>query len=281
MNVTIPENRIDKKAKIVYATIIGICVISIILVIYLQFVDGRIVSTVGNLKGKSELNYDELKSEFTLLFDNAFPIEDEKYSNIKEEPSKKLIYTSYTNNEVKDDIYSLNVSVPYINIKSKIAKKYNEEIENYYKNKAEEILKSTSKKRTLFTVKYACDIQDDVLSLVIYESLVDGNNPQKVSIKTYNYNLNSDKEVDLSYVLNMENVDKSYVQDRINKEIEIAHKNAEDLKNLGKIIYERDLKDNIYKVENVKDFFFHNGSIYIIFAYGNDTYTTEMDLVVI
>ena len=281
MNVTIPENKIDKKAKIVYATIIGICIISIILVVYLQFFEGRVVSTVGNLKGKSEVNYEELKSEFTLLFDNAFPIDDTQYSNLKDETSKKLVYTTYFNNEVKDDSYNLNVSIPCLNIKSKIAKKYNQEIIQTYQTKAEEILKTTSKKRSLYTVKYACDIQDDVLSLVIYESLIDGDNPQRVSIKTYNYNLNSDKEVDLSYVLNLENVQESHVQDRIDKEIEIAHKKAEDLKSMGNPIYERDLNSSIYKVENINNFYFHNGSIYIIFAYGNEKYTTEMDIIVI
>ena len=46
------DNKLDKKSKIVYASIIAICIISIIIVIYIQFFDGKTVTTVGYLKGK-------------------------------------------------------------------------------------------------------------------------------------------------------------------------------------------------------------------------------------
>lgn len=280
MNVTLPDNKLDKKSKIVYATIIGICIISIILVVYLQFFEGRIVTTVGNLKGKSDQSYEQLKSEFNLLFDNKFTVSDEKYASIKEDESKKLVYTSYTNTEKKDDVYNLSVNIPYININNSEVKDFNDEIKSTFQTKAEDILKTTNK-LSLYSVEYTSDIQDGILSLVIYSNLKEGLNPQRVIIKTFNYSLEENKIVDLKNILNLENVDESHVQNRIDKEIEIAHKKAADLKAMGNPIYERDLGDEMYKVNNISEFYFHDGSIYIIFAYGNEKYTSEVDLVII
>lgn len=280
MNVKLPENKVDKKAIIVYSTIIGICVISIILVVYLQFFNGRIVKTVGNLKGKSEQNYEQLKSEFKLLFNNSFDLDDSKYTSIKEDTSKDLIYTVYTNNDNKDNVYDLSVNIPYINIKNSDVQSFNNEIKDTFQTKAEEIV-NTASKLSLYYVEYTCDIQDGILSLVIFSNLKEGTNPQRTIIKTFNYSLEDNRKVDLKEVLNLENVDEQHAQDRITKEIEIAHQKAEALKNMGNSIYERDLKSKKYEVSNVSEFYFHDGSIYVIFPYGNEKYTTEMDIVII
>ncbi len=37
----------------------------------------------------------------------------------------------------------------------------------------------------------------------------------------------------------------------------------------------------MYKIENVEDFYFQDGAIYVIFAYGNDKYTSEVDVAII
>ena len=82
MNVTVPNNKLDTKSKIVYGSIIAICIISIIIVIYIQFFEGKTVTTVGNLKGKSEEGYEILKSEFDKIFTNNLQNYDDKYQNI-------------------------------------------------------------------------------------------------------------------------------------------------------------------------------------------------------
>lgn len=280
MNVTIPENKVDKKSKIVYGLIIGICIISIILVVYLQFIDGRIVQSVGNLKGKSDQNYEELKSEFKYLLNNNFLNNDDNYQDIKEEVDKKLVYTSYVSKENKSETYSLSVNIPYINIENSKVKEFNNEIKTTFQNKAEEIV-SLSKSLTLYTVDYAANIEDGILSVVIYATLKEGTNPQRVIIKTFNYSLEENREVYLEDILKLENVTKSHVQNRIDKEIEMAHKKAEDLKEMGNPIFERNLKNDMYNVENVSEFYFYDGAIYIIYAYGNNNYTSEVDLVII
>lgn len=280
MNVTLPDNKLDKKAKIVYILIISVCIISIILVIYAQFFEGRTVTTVGKLKGKSDASYEVLKSEFDDLFTNSLQKYDEKYDSKKIDRSKELVFTSYENKEKKEDSYNLDVSIPYINVKNATIKKYNDEIQSVFKNKAEEILK-TQNKNSIYTVQYSAYIQDGILSLVIRANLKEGTNAQRVIIKTYNFSLDENKEVDLKDILNMENVEVSYAQNKIDQEIQNEKKKAEDLKALGYSIYERDITDSKYKVANVSEFYFNDGSIYIVFAYGNDKFTSEVDIAVV
>ncbi len=85
----------------------------------------------------------------------------------------------------------------------------------------------------------------------------------------------------ISQLLKGENVDTSYAQSKINEEIEVEQKKAEDLKALGHSIFSRDKNDDMYKIENVEEFYFQDGAIYVIFAYGNDKYTSEVDVAII
>lgn len=280
MNVTLPNNKLDTKSKIVYSSIIAICILSIILVIYVQFFEGKTVTTVGTLKGKSEEGYEILKSEFDTLFTNNLQNYDEKYQSKKKDKSKDLVYTSYTNNENQDNSYDLDVNIPLININNSTINKYNEEIKNTFESKAEDIL-NTKNKNSIYTVEYSSYIQDGILSVIIRANLKEGSNPQRVIVQTYNYNLDSNKEISLQELLNLKNVEENYVQNKINEEIEIEHKKAEDLKAIGYTIFNRNMDDEMYKLNNIKQFYYHDGSIYIIFAYGNDKHTSEVDIAII
>ena len=71
------------------------------------------------------------------------------------------------------------------------------------------------------------------------------------------------------------------MQNKINKNIQEEQKKAEDLIELGYNVFSRDIKSETYKIENIKEYFIYNNNIYIIFAYGNDQMTSEMDLVII
>ena len=280
MNVTLPDNKLDVKAKIVYISIIGICIISIILVVYVQFFEGRTVTTVGKLKGKSDTGYEVLKSEFDDLFTNNLQKYDEKYQSNKADVSKDLVYTGYIKKENSESNYSLDVNIPYINVNSEIINQYNNEIQTVFQSKAEEILK-TENKNSIYTVEYSSYIQEDILSIVIRANLKEGANAQRVIIQTYNYNLKENREVKLEDILKLENVEKSFAQGKIDQEINAKQKKAEDLKALGYPIYERNINDEMYNVENVKEFYFHDGSVYMIFAYGNEKYTSEVDIAII
>ena len=58
-------------------------------------------------------------------------------------------------------------------------------------------------------------------------------------------------------------------------------KKSEDLIKLGYNVFSRDTKSDIYKIENITEYFVYNNNIYIIFAYGNDRMTSEKDIVII
>ena len=280
MNVTLPDNKLDKKSKIVYASIIAICIISIIIVIYIQFFDGKTVTTVGYLKGKSEIDYENLKAEFNNIYTNSLKNYNDKYDKLKSDTSKELVYTGYTKDVTENNSYNINVQIPYINIKNSTIDGYNEEIKNLFEKKAEDILK-TKNKTTIYTVEYNACVEDGVLSIIINANLKEGSSAQRVIIKTYNYDLDTNQEINLSQLLKGESVDTSYAQSKINEEIEVEQKKAEDLKALGHSIFSRDKNDDMYKIENVEDFYFQDGAIYVIFAYGNDKYTSEVDVAII
>ena len=109
----------------------------------------------------------------------------------------------------------------------------------------------------------------------------EGTSAQRVIIQTYNYDLRNNKEITLEEILKIEQLDKQTVQDKISETISDEEKKVEDLKTLGYTIYDRDVKSDIYNIENSKEFYYVGDTLYIIYAYGNDTYTSEMDLVII
>ena len=71
------------------------------------------------------------------------------------------------------------------------------------------------------------------------------------------------------------------VQNKIDKEIKLESQRVEDLRTLGYAVFERNPEDEMYKIENSQDFFVKDGNIYIIYAYGNENLTSEMDLVIV
>ena len=73
----------------------------------------------------------------------------------------------------------------------------------------------------------------------------------------------------------------------INPGIAIANKikqeqaKVEELKKLGYNIFERDPSNDMYKVENTTEYFLGKDNfLYLIYAYGNENYTSELDLVI-
>ena len=136
-------------------------------------------------------------------------------------------------------------------------------------------------KNIIYTVEYVANIQDDILSLMIRSNLKEGTSAQRVIVETYNYDLRNNKEISLEEVLDIEYVDKDLVQDKINDKIATEQRQVEDLKALGYNIYSRDTSSDEYKIENSKIFYLTDNVLYIIYPYGNENYTSEMDLVVI
>lgn len=282
MNVVLPENeKVPKKRIIIYVTIITICIIAIAVVIGVQVLGNDIVDNIfgiNKITKRSEEEEAALKTNFENIFDNNAEYKDE-YQVQKVENNKEIIYTNYEKQEKTAD-YEINVNLPYINIDNESAKKFNKEIESTFKEKAEEIINSTNR-NVIYTVKYKASIENGTMSLIIYSDLKQETSAQRVIIQTFNYDLQNNKELTLENTIENYKLKKNEVQDEINKDIKEEQRRAEELKNVGYNIFTRDTDSDIYKVENVSEYFIYNNNIYIIFAYGNDKITSEMDLVII
>ena len=85
----------------------------------------------------------------------------------------------------------------------------------------------------------------------------------------------------LEDVINKYNLNTKKVKDKIDNNIKDEERKAEELKRLGYNVFTRNTGSEIYKIENINEFFIYNNNIYIIFAYGNNNMTSEMDIVIL
>lgn len=288
MNVTKPEKiGIGRKGAIIYSVIILVCIISLLVAFYVQFyirIDlGKLIGINQEEKygNKTDEEIEQIKADFLGIFNNNLENTEGSSNNGKrDDESKELVYTAYEKKETKPNSYDLEVHIPSINIKNDVISEYNKEIEETFVNMVDKVLKSENR-NVIYTVEYTSNIQNGILSLMIHSNFKEGANAQKVIIKTYNYDLRNNKEVSLQEVLKFEDLNKDIIQQKINSTIEIEQKKVNDLEQLGYSIYNRDTKNEMYKIENTKEFYMTDNIIYIIYPYGNDSNTSEMDLVVL
>ena len=285
MKVVLPDNKMNKKQIAIYVSIIIICIISVIIAFYVQFyarIDvSRILGFENQVKlgTKSEEQIQTLISEFDKLFTNDIQTNDEIINFNAQEKEKPIVYTKMAKKESKLNSYNVEVLIPYINIKDEKVDEYNKEIEQFI-DKTDSILKSENK-NTIYTVDYAVNIKDDILSLMVRSNLKEGASAQRVIVQTYNYDLRNKKEITLEEVLKIEGLNKNNVQNQIKDAIKKEQAKVEDLKELGYNIYSRDITNDMYKVENSTQFYLTEDALYIIYAYGNETFTSEVDLAII
>lgn len=285
MNVTLPKKeKTDIKAVIIYTISIISCIIAAIVVAISQYLGTdeleRILSVGGSNMTQEDIDEQILISGFDNIFNNQL----EQYNlNIdinKKDEEKEIIYTGYEKQENKDNDYELDLHIPYINIDDEKVEKFNNDIKETFENKAENVLQS-EKQNVIYTVQYEATIENDILSLIIKSNLKQSTSAQRLIIRTYNYDLKNKKEITLQELINKNGLNENDVQNKIKQEIENEQKKVEDLKSLGYEIFERDLESEMYNIENSDEFFIKDGKIYIIYPYGNNDLTSEMDLVII
>ena len=285
MNVNLPrKDKISTRAVIIYTVSIISCIIALI-IIGLSIYYGsdeldRLITVGGSSLSQEDEQYQLLVSNFDDIFQNHL----EEYTtdvNIKKiDEAQELVYTYYTKNENKKNSYDLNLNIPYINIDNETIAAYNEEIKQTYEATAERILQ-TENKNIIYSMQYEATIENDILSLIIRANLKEGSSAQRLIIQTFNYDLRNNKEITLEELITLKQLNSNDVQNKINQEIEAEHQRVEDLRSLGYSVFERNLDDEMYKIENSQEFFVKDGNIYIIYAYGNENFTSEMDLVIV
>lgn len=276
-----------KTPKTLYILIGVFCVFAIIAGIYAQFIEN---SSSGNLQSGEDKNHhasaekslETIKQEFNNIFTNTIQLngfDDTKITKIKAD--EQIIYTAYSIQK-KENTYEMNINIPVVNIKNEIGQSFNEITQSIFVNKANEILKSTDATlNTIYSIDYVGYVNGDILSLVIKSTLKEGQNAQRVIVQTYNYNLSTSTKVTLSELVAKKSLSVNEVETKIKKVIKEADDQAKTIQNAGyNVDFSRDLTSSMYTVENSGTFFLgENGKLYIIYAYGNQNFTSEMDVV--
>ena len=221
-----------------------------------------------------------LKSNFNELFDNTLKKSGDNGSIEKLNGERDVVYTAYQLMNEDETYYSVDVSIPEINIDSSVIKKVNSAIKTEYYNKANSIMRQTNE-NTIYKVSYAAYLNSDILSVVIRASLKEQGKSEKVSLKTYTYSISREELVTLEDLIHSKKTTLQAVQNSIINEIKVAYENAQIIANEYGVLYERDLNSDMYRVENASEYFLTNeGYVYIVYPYGNDGYTNEMDIVI-
>lgn len=271
--------------KILIGLIIIICAFAIVYGIYFQFFksNDNQISTPGKTTNESE-NLEHL--DFENLFDNKMNYQQYKVSNeTKIDQTKELIFTNYTLTEIYEGKYDVKVNIPIININNQKAMNINKEINSIFMEKVNSIINTknnSNSKNTIYTVDYTAYLNENILSLVIKSTLKEDNNHQRLIIKSYTYNLSTNEEIPLLDMLEIRGKIKVNVENAIKKTILESIGRTDNLATLGYSVYERDINSTMYKIENSNEYLLGpNGIIYIIYAYGNSSFTSEKDIVVV
>ncbi len=288
MNVNLPEKfKLSIKQKIAFGSIIVICIIAVIVAFYVQFyarIDfGELLGFSEkqvNIGNKSDEQVENIKTDFDSIFVNKLASIPENTIEKRADKSKDLVYTKSEIFENKLNSYDINANIPYINIDNKIIEKYNEEIKSNFEDFVDKAM-DTENRNIIYSVEYAASVKDDILSLIIRSNLKQSTSAQRLLIQTYNYDLRNNKEVSLKELLDIEGLDVGIAQTKINDEISRAQKKVQDLNSLGYTVYSRNVNDKMYKVENTTEFYMSNNTLYIIYPYGNDNHTSEMDIIIL
>lgn len=111
-------------------------------------------------------------------------------------------------------------------------------------------------------------------------TLKEGINPKRIIMQTYNYDLVNDKLLTLEELMDIKQLNKDDIQTQIKATIE--EKTIDNVEKQEYDIFVRNIESEEYLIENIKTYFLgEDGHLYIIFAYGNNNFTQEMDYLVL
>ena len=270
--------------KLLFILVGIICVISIIFAIYSQFNIPSPSINPQNSIDTGEINEYELVNNFSNIFLNNINYQNNNVSSVsKKDYNKELVFTSYEINEQVPNKYTINAKIPCININSVMAISINNSIDSTFKNAISNIIaQSNNYTNQLYDVEYMAFVNSNILSLVIKATLKIDDSAQRVLVQTYNYNLTTNEQVKFEDILNLKGISKNYASKKIMETITKANTASQSLKDLGyTAVFVRDLNSDIYNIDNTSVYFLgENGVLYVIYPYGNNNTTSEMDVIV-
>ncbi len=277
-----------KNPKILYILIGVLCFLAIVAGVYAQFFvkdedKNNVIVPDFNHTGDDvvvEKTAEEIKTQFNGLFTNVLNSGSYDTSGISRiNAEKDIVYSAYDVIDKKEN-YEINIHLPVVNIAGEVPSSFNAITQSVFADKASEIINGKNTKKVIYQIDFVAYINGDILSLVIRATLKEGDNPQRVIIQTYNYNLSTGKKVELVDMISYKNLIQSDVQNKINTSVQKAKEEAEVLVQSGYTVYNRNLNDEMYNISHVSNYLLGpNGNFYIVFAYGNNNNTSEMDII--
>lgn len=280
----------NKNRMIIFILIGVFCVLAIIAAIYAQFIatdyddiGDEPTINVGNNNNtgvEREKNQDEIKTQFNGLFTNTVNAGGYDLSTVdKLYDDRDIVYSAYTINESNDN-YEINVNLPVVNIAGDVVSEFNGITQELFADKAAEVMNSVNAYKTIYNVDYAVFINNGILSVAIKSLLKEGNNPQRTIVQTYNYDLQTGERVEIGRILSNLGLTTDEVQNKIREIVNEAAEAANILEQSGYSVFKRNLEDSMYNMNNLTTYMLGpSNELYIIFAYGNRNFTSEMDIV--
>ena len=282
-----------KFRNIVYVVVTILCILAIGAAVYYQIfgmdkntnVNNNQTSNNNSNLDDQNIDLEKIKNNFNNLFTNELKTQgyeiSEEIKKINE--NKDIIYKAYEIKKQEENKYSVNINLPVFNISNETVDGFNKITQNVFANKANEILIGNIEEDvyTIYNIDYIAYLNDNILSLVIKSTLKEGTNAQRVIVQTYNYDVKTGKSLTLADVLEEKQIEKQDVNKKIEKQVTYAYNKAEAVSAAtSQTVYKRDLNSAIYLVDNVRNFFLgEDGKIYIVYAYGNYNFTSEIDIV--
>ena len=267
---------------IIYALIVVFCVVAIGLGVYAQFFAKEPVQDgYGNdiSAGENIVTSQDVNQSFMELFTNEFYGNYDENNITKLDNDKEIVYTFYEDSQNVSDKYSMNIHIPVINIQSDVVTGFNNLTQSIFVDKINSVMAGIDV-YTIYNLDYVSYVNNNILSLAIKATIKEGDNPQRIIVQTYNYNLETNESVALRDILEDRDIDGTVVENRIRTVVQNASNNANELINSGYTVYQRDINDEMYQIDNITNFIEGpNGELYIIFAYGNNNYTSEIDII--
>ena len=284
MKPVLEPKKKNYKLWIIYTIIILIAISGIAVVIYFisfQNEELGLGDEVSVEQEEKDEEYNNLKLEFESIFDNQLNIINTPSIEIEKlKDNYDLVCTPFSFQKEEENI-SINANIPYINIKNNNAIELNRQITNNYKMKAEELMNQVSSMNYIYTVEYKAYIQNDILSLAIRSQYKEGNKNQKTLVDTFNYNLRENRTITIDELLSMKKIEKQYASNKIKDEIKKIQEQNMPLIEQGYTLYKRDYTSNIYDISKTTNFLYgKDGLLYIIYSYGKNEDTNEMDIVI-
>lgn len=264
------------KVLIIIVSIILICSIAIAFGVYAQITNRSAIKAENK---KNQNDYEELKNNFQEIFTNTINKEATAKLNINYED---ILYCEYDILDKKDGKYNIEAKIPAFKGKTETIKEINSNIYNTFSKEIIRFVKNGDA-NVSYNLDYVAYVNNNIISLVIMCKYKNGANPQRIIIKTYNYDIENDKLLDIEDIINYKKLNKEEMQNKVKEEIKKENNQMKNIAQQGYNVYLRDENSKIYEIKNTPNFFLgKNNYLYLVYAYGNDeqTYTSEMDLVI-